>query len=522
MFSSVSSPACSPWPASAAWTACSPSGAACSWAGWPSAAWASAGCALGWLAFGWLALGRLAFGVVAALVEAGLLERLGHGRARHHADRVALLVVDVAAVGVLALGIGALDIGALGVLALGVLVGALLQGQLVLRGVELGLVLGGLLERQGDAAAVEVDVDHLDGDLLTDADHLLGDVDVALGQLRDVDQALDAVVDADEGAERHQLGHPARDQLADLVGAGELAPRVLLGRLERQRDPLALQVDVQDLDLDLLADLDHLGGVVDVLPGQLGHVHQAVHPAQVHEGPEVDDAGDDALADLALAQGVQERPAGGRLGLLQPGPAGKDHVVAVLVELDDLGLEGAPDIGVQVAHPAHLDQGGGEEAAQADVEDQAALDDLDDGPLDDLVVLLLLLDRAPGPLVLGPLLGQDQAAVLVLLLHDQGLDVVTETDDLVGVDVMLDGQLAGGDDALGLVADVEQHFVAVDLHHVAVDDVALFEGLQRLFVGGREVLGGADIVLRHLGGYPGDVLLGCGGSVGGLGQLLVS
>ena len=37
--------------------------------------------------------------------------------------------------------------------------------------------------------------------------------------------------------------------------------------------------------------------------------------------------------------------------------------------------------------------------------------------------------------------GQDQAAVLVLL-HDQGLDVVTEADDLVGVDVMLDGQLA--------------------------------------------------------------------------------
>jgi hypothetical protein len=87
---------------------------------------------------------------------------------------------------------------------------------------------------------------------------------------------------------------------------------------------------------------------------------------------------------------------------------------------------------------------------------------------------------------------------------------------------MLDGQLAGGDDALGLVADVEQDLVAVDLHHVAVDDVALLEGLQRLFVGGREVFGGADVVLGHLGGYPRDVLLGCGGSVGGLGQLLVS
>src|SRR4029453_6489208 len=91
------------------------------------------------------------------------------------------------------------------------------------------------------------------------------------------------------------------------------------------------------------------------------HAPQAVPPAQVDEGAEVDDAGDDALADLALAQGVQERPAGGRLGLLQPGPPRQDHVVAVLVELDDLGLEGAPDIGGQVPHPAQLAQGGGEE-----------------------------------------------------------------------------------------------------------------------------------------------------------------
>ena len=37
------------------------------------------------------------------------------------------------------------------------------------------------------------------------------------------------------------------------------------------------------------------------------------------------------------------------------------------------------------------------------------------------------------------------------------------TDDLVGVDVVLDGELARGDDTLGLVADVEQDLVAVDL-----------------------------------------------------------
>ena len=44
-----------------------------------------------------------------------------------------------------------------------------------------------------------------------------------------------------------------------------------------------------------------------------------------------------------------------------------------------------------------------------------------------------------------------------------------------GSDVVADRQLASRDDALGLVADVEQHLVAIDLDHRALDDVAVVE-----------------------------------------------
>jgi hypothetical protein len=67
--------------------------------------------------------------------------------------------------------------------------------------------------------------------------------------------------------------------------------------------------------------------------------------------------------------------------------------------------------------PGAARRASGQEAAQADVDDEAALDDLDDRAGDDALGLLDLLDRAPGPLVLGPLLGQDEAALLVLLLR---------------------------------------------------------------------------------------------------------
>jgi hypothetical protein len=94
---------------------------------------------------------------------------------------------------------------------------------------------------------------------------------------------------------------PGHD-LTDRVGPGEVLPRVFLGRLQRQGDALAVHVDVEDLDGDLVADLDDLARVVDVLPGQLGDVDQTVDPTEVDERTEVDDARHDTGADLALLQ----------------------------------------------------------------------------------------------------------------------------------------------------------------------------------------------------------------------------
>ena len=109
-----------------------------------------------------------------------------------------------------------------------------------------------------------------------------------------------------------------------------------------------------------------------------------------------------------------------------------------------LACSDPPDVGLEVAHAAQLDERGRQEAAEADVEDEAALDDLDDRALDDALGLLDLLDRAPGPLVLGPLLRQDEPALLVLLREDEGLDLLAQRHDLVGVDVVADRELAPG------------------------------------------------------------------------------
>ena len=242
-------------------------------------------------------------------------------------------------------------------------------------------------------------------------------------------------------------------------------------------------------------------------------MHQSVDAAQVHEGTEVDDGGDNARTDLTLFELVEERGANLRLGLLEPGTAGEDHVVAVLVQLDDLGFDFLADVRSQIAHAAHFDQRCRQEAAQTDVQDEPTLDHLDDGTGDDAVLFLDLFDVAPGALVLCALLGQDQTAFLVLLGEDEGLDVVTDGDNVARINIVLDGKFAGRNDTLGLITDVEQDFVAVDLDDGALNEVSIVEVLDGGVDSCEEVFSGTDVVDRDLRGT--GLLVGGDGHVVG-------
>src|SRR4051795_11978358 len=95
-----------------------------------------------------------------------------------------------------------------------------------------------------------------------------------------------------------------------------------------------------------------------------------------------------------------------------------------------------------------------------------ALDDLNHDPLDRLAGFGGGLDLAPGLLEAGPLLGEEQAPLLVLLGEDERVDPLAKRDLLGRVDGPADRKLVGGDDALALVADVDEDLVLVDADHV--------------------------------------------------------
>ena len=288
-------------------------------------------------------------------------------------------------------------------------------------------------------------------------------------------EAFDAVANLDERTELDELRDSSVDKLTDLVGLGELLPRVGLSGLQREADPLAAEVYIEHLDLDRVANGNYRTWVIDMLPRQLADVDQAVHTAEVDERTERHNRRHVALADLADLEVGEEAVASLLLSLLEEGTTAQHDIVAVLVEFDDLGLDNGPNVWLQVADTAQLDERRGEEATQTDVDDQAALDDFDDRTRHDLVGFLLGLYRSPGSLVLSTLLGEDQTAFLVFLCEDERLDLLTERHNFRRVDIVTDAQLTSRNNTLTLVTNVEQNFVFVNLDDGADDDLTVFD-----------------------------------------------
>jgi hypothetical protein len=116
----------------------------------------------------------------------------------------------------------------------------------------------------------------------------------------DVDQALDARLQFDEGAVVGDVGDAALEAGADRIFGLDALPRVVEQLLHAERDAVGLVVDLDDLDLHLLADVEHLGGMIDASPGDIGDMQKSVDAAEIDEGAVIGDVLDHAVDDLTL------------------------------------------------------------------------------------------------------------------------------------------------------------------------------------------------------------------------------
>ena len=165
----------------------------------------------------------------------------------------------------------------------------------------------GLLQTEADPALLRVDVEHHHLDLLTGRDDLSG-VHILLGpaHLRDVDQPFDPRLQFDKGAVIGDIGDTAAEFGAGRVFELDTLPRIGLELLHAERDTLRLGVKADDLDLDVLADIERLRGMVDAAPGDIGDMQQPVDPAEIDKGAVIGDVLDDTVQDLALLEAGDE------------------------------------------------------------------------------------------------------------------------------------------------------------------------------------------------------------------------
>jgi hypothetical protein len=140
-----------------------------------------------------------------------------------------------------------------------------------------------------------------------------------------------------------------------------LLPRIDLELLEAERDALALAVELQDDDVQLVADLELLGRVVDAAPRHVRDVQQAVDAARSMNAP--------YSVRFFTVRGGSSPPRGSvsvfllLLGVLSRGsPCARGRCCRALVDLDDAHAELLSAQRVQVPHGADVHERAGRNA----------------------------------------------------------------------------------------------------------------------------------------------------------------
>ena len=116
-------------------------------------------------------------------------------------------------------------------------------------------------------------------------------------------------------------------------------PRMRLQLLHAERNAPLGGIHLEHLDLDLLAHRQHVGGLVDAAPGNVGDVQQRVHAADIHESAVIGQAADRAVHGLAFLDLGVAAFLGGALFFFEHGAAVHHHVFIGHVELDDAAAD---------------------------------------------------------------------------------------------------------------------------------------------------------------------------------------
>src|SRR6266849_1394681 len=325
-----------------------------------------------------------------------------------------------------------------------------------------GIVLD-LLEAEGDAPGRRIDAEHHRVDGVADVENLRRVLDaLAPRHLGHVNQALDPRLELDERAVIGQADDLAADARANRVPVRHVRPRIRDELLVAERHALGRRVVLEHDHVNLVVDLEELRWVPDAAPRHVGDVQQPVDPAEIDERAVVGDVLHDSPDHLALGKRLQRVLLLFRVLLFEERLSREHDVAALLVHLDHAHAKFLAPERVEIPDRTNVYLGAGQEGTHADIHGQAALDPLDDPADDDLALGIGLLDLVPDLHLLGFFAREDEVAFAIFGPLEQHVDNVAGLDGHLAV---LVEKFGDGNDALGLVPDVDDHLRRGDLEH---------------------------------------------------------
>src|ERR1017187_8949608 len=226
------------------------------------------------------------------------------------------------------------------------------------------------------------------------------------GQIAHVHQAVDALLDFDEGAEIGHVAHESLHHAAPAVAAVDGGPGIGFELFETERDAAVLGVHFQHHGFHRIARLHHLGRMFHApRPRHLADVYEPFHAGfEFHKCAvigDVDHAADDAAVHRVA---LWRRLPRVRLQLLD---AGRDALLAA-VELEDFDVD-------VLAHLQHLRRM--RDAAVGHIGNMQQA--IDAAQIDESAVFGEVLDRAHHDRALGQMLQRDALARIDLFLQRQ-------------------------------------------------------------------------------------------------------
>ena len=254
-----------------------------------------------------------------------------------------------------------------------------------------------LLETERDLFVFGVDLEDLDVHIVVDGQDLGRMAHIAgPTHLGDVDQTLDALLQLHERPVVDDGDHATGDHRGLRILALDIIPRIGLKLLETQRDPFAITVELEHLDLEFLPDGDQVGRVRDPPPGHIGDMQETVDSAQIDERPKVGDVLDHAFASLTLLQFGQHLVAEILATLFEELTARNDDIAPALVDLDDLELVDLAQDRLDILDRLQIDLGAGQECIDTiEVDDDPTLDAFLQRTFDRLFDIKGALDTVP-------------------------------------------------------------------------------------------------------------------------------